>query len=104
MKIGINVTNFKPDLDVAVVARRVEELGFESFWMPEHILYPVKVASRYYGTADGADIVAMFATRLRCRDDCADADCCQHLAQVFVTLLEHGLTCQNLLDRPTAAR
>lgn len=54
MKFGINVTNFKPDLDVAVVARRVEELGFESFWMPEHILYPVKVASKYYGTADGA--------------------------------------------------
>jgi probable F420-dependent oxidoreductase len=54
LKFGVNVTNFKDNLDVAVVGRRVEELGFESFWLPEHVLVPLKVKSRYYGTADGA--------------------------------------------------
>jgi probable F420-dependent oxidoreductase len=53
MKFGVNVTTFKPDLDVADIARRVEELGFESFWLPEHILYPMQPKSAYYGASDG---------------------------------------------------
>jgi probable F420-dependent oxidoreductase len=37
---------------LAGVARRAEELGFESLWIPEHILMPVKYASRYpYGAS-----------------------------------------------------
>ena len=54
MKIGVNVTNFTESLDVAVVAKKLEELGFESLWLPEHIVIPVNTASAYYGSSDGA--------------------------------------------------
>jgi probable F420-dependent oxidoreductase len=37
---------------LAGVARRAEELGFESLWIPEHILMPVHYTSRYpYGAS-----------------------------------------------------
>jgi probable F420-dependent oxidoreductase len=54
MKIGVNVTNFDDSLDVATIAERVEGLGFDSFWLPEHIAVPVKARSRYYGSPDGS--------------------------------------------------
>ena len=33
--------------DLARVARRAEELGFESLWIPEHLILPVEYRSRY---------------------------------------------------------
>src|SRR6266478_3671907 len=33
--------------DLARVARRAEELGFESLWIPEHLVLPVEYRSRY---------------------------------------------------------
>jgi probable F420-dependent oxidoreductase len=33
--------------DIARVARRAEELGFESLWIPEHLVLPVEYRSRY---------------------------------------------------------
>ena len=52
MKIGIFLFATDRSLDTAVVAKRAEELGFESFWVPEHAVMPVKtttVISDAYG-------------------------------------------------------
>ncbi len=53
MDIGIFVFQTDLSLDVAVLAKRAEELGFESFWVPEHALVPVSTTSPYPGAADG---------------------------------------------------
>ena len=39
--------------DLARVARRAEELGFESLWIPEHLVLPVQYRSRYPYAASG---------------------------------------------------
>ncbi|HZO81306.1 MAG TPA: LLM class F420-dependent oxidoreductase [Candidatus Binataceae bacterium] len=39
--------------DIARVARRAEELGFESLWIPEHLVLPVEYRSPYPYSADG---------------------------------------------------
>ena len=52
MKIGIFLFATDRSLDTAVVAKRAEELGFESFWVPEHAIIPVNtttVISDAYG-------------------------------------------------------
>src|SRR5208283_4663569 len=36
------------------VARRAEELGFDSLWVVDRLLYPVKPQSNYPGTPDGS--------------------------------------------------
>ena len=40
--------------DIAVIAQRMEELGFDSLWMPEHTVIPIHHNSRYRGTSDGS--------------------------------------------------
>jgi probable F420-dependent oxidoreductase len=54
MKIGVFVFQTDDVLDPAVLARRAEELGFESFWVPEHPIIPVKPSSPYRGSPDGS--------------------------------------------------
>ena len=54
MDIGITARVSSSSIDPAVLAKRAEELGFESFWLPEHPILPVNTASRYGGTADGS--------------------------------------------------
>lgn len=51
----IGVSNFPTDhsVDPAVLAKRAEELGFDSFWVPEHAIIPVQTTSRYPGSGDG---------------------------------------------------
>jgi probable F420-dependent oxidoreductase len=39
--------------DIARVARRAEELGFESLWIPDHLVLPVEYRSRYPYSPDG---------------------------------------------------
>lgn len=39
----------KPDGDPAVIARRVEELGFESYWMGDHTIIPAETGTPYPG-------------------------------------------------------
>lgn len=41
MKIGIHTYSAGYSVDPAVLAARAEELGFESFWVPEHPIIPV---------------------------------------------------------------
>jgi probable F420-dependent oxidoreductase len=52
MKIGIPLFLLRHS-EMASVAVRAEELGFESVWVPEHLVLPTKLASRYPYTDDG---------------------------------------------------
>jgi probable F420-dependent oxidoreductase len=54
MKIGVFLLASEQSADPAVVARRAEELGFASFWVPEHPILPVHYSSRYPGSPDGS--------------------------------------------------
>jgi probable F420-dependent oxidoreductase len=50
--MGIGVFQILTDLatgDPAVIARRAEELGFASYWVPEHTVIPQGSADRYPG-------------------------------------------------------
>ncbi len=53
MKFGvlpfISETSARPD----AVARKCEELGYESFWLPEHAIIPVTHKTPYPGGGDG---------------------------------------------------
>ena len=68
MNIDIAISTFPTDYsaDIAVLARRAEELGFESLWVPEHPVIPVNAKTPWPGAADGiipkvyADIVDPF--------------------------------------------
>jgi probable F420-dependent oxidoreductase len=51
--VGIAVPLPAHYTDVGFMARRAEELGFESFWCAEHPFIPVKSQSRFPGSADG---------------------------------------------------
>ena len=53
MNIGISVPLPAYHVDVGFMARKAEELGFESFWCAEHPFIPVNSASRFPGSADG---------------------------------------------------
>ncbi len=53
MKIGMNTRFSSQSMDVALIAQKAESLGFESLWLPEHIVMPVHVTTRYQGSPDG---------------------------------------------------
>jgi probable F420-dependent oxidoreductase len=53
MKIGIFVFATSTTLDPAILAKHAEDLGFESFWVPEHPIIPVNTTSPYRGSPDG---------------------------------------------------
>ena len=54
MKVGIFVFETGLSLDPAILAKRAEELGFESFWVPEHPIIPLETTSPFSGTPDGS--------------------------------------------------
>lgn len=54
MDVGIFVFTIGATEDVAVLAKRAESLGFESFWVPEHPAVPVHTTSPYAGSPDGS--------------------------------------------------
>ena len=54
MDIGTSLSISSTSADVAVLARKAEELGFESCWVPEHTIVPVQTDSKYPGTPDGS--------------------------------------------------
>ena len=53
MKLG--VFSILPDVesDPAIVARHAESLGFSSYWVPDHIILPVKYDTKYPGNIGG---------------------------------------------------
>lgn len=66
MNIGISTFPTDYSIDIALLAKRAEEMGFESLWVPEHPIIPVTTSSPWPGSADGiipkvyADIVDPF--------------------------------------------
>ena len=54
MKVGINVSVNSDAMDVGAIAKKAEDLGFESIWMAEHPIIPVHTTSKYGGTPDGS--------------------------------------------------
>ena len=54
MKIGVSTALSSDSADIADIARRAEELGFDALWLPEHPVLPVHTTSRYGGTPDGS--------------------------------------------------
>ena len=53
MKVGVFLLASEQAADPAVVAKKAEELGFASFWAPEHAILPVHYTSRYPASPDG---------------------------------------------------
>lgn len=53
MKIGVFEFCIDRSVDPAVIAKRAEELGFASYWVPEHPIVPVKTSSPYPASDDG---------------------------------------------------
>ena len=54
MKIGVSTVLNSNSMNVAEIAQKAEEAGFDSFWLPEHPIIPVHTASKYGGTPDGS--------------------------------------------------
>ena len=54
MKVGVLTFPTNPPVDVAVLARRAEELGYNSLWVGEHPIMPVNSVSPFPGSPDGA--------------------------------------------------
>jgi probable F420-dependent oxidoreductase len=52
MKVGIPLFLLRPT-QLVPIARLAEDLGFESVWVPEHLVFPTAFESRYPYTADG---------------------------------------------------
>ena len=53
MKVGIFVFTTSDSMDPAVLAAKAEDLGFESFWVPEHPIVPITTTSPHGGSPDG---------------------------------------------------
>jgi probable F420-dependent oxidoreductase len=53
MEIGVFLLPSEQSADPAVVAKKAEELGFASFWVPEHAILPVQCSTGYPGSPDG---------------------------------------------------
>jgi probable F420-dependent oxidoreductase len=57
MRLGFTVPQFGPDAGpeaLQKVARRAEDLGYDSLWVAERLLYPSNPKSPYPATADGS--------------------------------------------------
>jgi probable F420-dependent oxidoreductase len=52
MKIGIPLFALR-HTQMADVAQRAEQLGFESVWIPEHLVFPARLETPYPYSADG---------------------------------------------------
>ena len=53
MKLGLNLVRVAPR-HMPELAREAELLGYESVFVPDHIVFPVEFTSKYPGTSDGA--------------------------------------------------
>lgn len=53
MKLGLNLVRVRPDR-IPALAARAEALGYESVFVPDHVVVPVAFDSRYPGTSDGS--------------------------------------------------
>ncbi len=53
MKVGVFFLTSDPATDPAVIAKKAEEVGFASFWAPEHPIIPLQFSTGYPGSRDG---------------------------------------------------
>jgi probable F420-dependent oxidoreductase len=53
MKVGVFLLTADPTTDPAIIAKRAEDLGFASFWVPEHPIIPKQFSTGYPGSRDG---------------------------------------------------
>jgi probable F420-dependent oxidoreductase len=53
MNVGVSIPLPAYLVDPGAMARKAEELGFESFWCAEHPFIPVQTTSRFPGSTDG---------------------------------------------------
>ena len=53
MDIGVAAFTSETADDPGQLAKRAEELGFTSFWVPEHPVVPIHYTTPYVGSADG---------------------------------------------------
>lgn len=53
MKVGVFLFATDMSADPAAVAKKAEECGFDSFWVPEHAVIPLRTSSPYPGARDG---------------------------------------------------
>lgn len=53
MKVGLFMFTAAHTVNPASLARKAEELGFESFWVPEHTIMPVHCQTPYALSEDG---------------------------------------------------
>jgi probable F420-dependent oxidoreductase len=58
MKIGVPLFRLSWRY-MAAVARRAEALGFESVWVPEHLVFPTRIRSRYPYAPDGVPPISV---------------------------------------------
>ncbi|MDP6455499.1 MAG: LLM class F420-dependent oxidoreductase [SAR202 cluster bacterium] len=59
MNIGISMSATPGLTDFAAVAQKIEELGFDSVWLPEHPVIPVNHNTKYAGSPDGSIPIPM---------------------------------------------
>jgi len=56
MKVGVFSILPDQEADPAIVAKHAEELGFSSYWVPDHIMLPVTYSTKYPGNpGEGPD-------------------------------------------------
>ncbi len=53
MRVGINFVTNTETADIATLARKAEEVGFDSIWVGEHPLFPLDSSTRYPLRDDG---------------------------------------------------
>ena len=74
MKVGLFVFQSDFTLDSAVLAKKAEDAGFESFWVPEHILIPVHTTSSAFRRSAGDRYVLLLVEFACCRVHSEDQD------------------------------
>jgi len=82
MKVGVNVGVNSKTMEIGAIAKKAEDLGFESVWMPEHPIIPVHSTSKYGGTPDGSIPASM--------SDMADPFICLAIASATTSKIMLG--------------
>ena len=53
MRIGISTFPTDYSVDIAILASKAEQLGYDSLWLAEHPILPVNSETPWPGSADG---------------------------------------------------
>jgi len=53
MEVGISTFPTDYSVDIAILARRAEEIGYDSLWLAEHPILPVNSKTPWPGSSDG---------------------------------------------------